>query len=197
MKIVRAIEHVGQQGYSGVGYVPLLCADTARVNRGEAVYLAHPEHAYSLTPCLYARLRGVCKSVDGGQAECYVEALGLALHLCDETLRDALRRDGLPWTSAVSFDRAIVAGEPELRLADLPPGPESFALRVGAEERRGGGEPLAGRLLSTISGFSRVLSFNTGDWLLLPLMPPAGLVSLPARVQLTLGGHLLLDEHIR
>ncbi|PID90741.1 MAG: hypothetical protein CSA97_01325 [Bacteroidetes bacterium] len=198
MKIVRAIESPVSHDQHALGkHLPLVCADTARVNRGEPVYLPYPAHAYSLTPCLYIRLRGVCKAVDRQQAERYIDGMGSALHFCDETLLAELRSSGLPWTSALSFDRAIIAGQEGMISPDLLGEAGGFALTMAGVQHPIPEGVLPASLMATISRFSGLFTFNTGDWLLMPLSQPVPITALPARAQLSFRGQLLLDEHIR
>ena len=85
-----------------------MCADTARANRGEPIYLPCSAHSYSLMPTLCLRCRGVCKDVVPAKALEYVDSLGFALHMADESQAAELHRLHLPIAPAYSWDRCIV-----------------------------------------------------------------------------------------
>ncbi|KQM08157.1 MAG: hypothetical protein AL399_08910 [Candidatus [Bacteroides] periocalifornicus] len=106
MKIIRVFRVPNGAGGVQEGY--LVCADTARANRGEPIYLPCSAHSYSLMPTLCLRCRGVCKDVVPAKALEYVDSLGFALHMADESQAAELHRLHLPIAPAYSWDRCIV-----------------------------------------------------------------------------------------
>ena len=106
MKIIRVFRVPRRTGGAQEGY--LVCADTARANRGEPIYLPSSAHSYSLMPTLCVRCRGVCKDVTPAKALEYVDSLGFALHMADESLAAELHRQHFPIDPAYSWDRCIV-----------------------------------------------------------------------------------------
>lgn len=106
MKIIRVFRVPNGAGGMQEGY--LVCADTARANRGEPIYPPYPSHSYSLMPTLCLRCRGVCKDVVPAKALEYVDSLGFALHMADESRADELYGQHLPIAPAYSWDRCIV-----------------------------------------------------------------------------------------
>lgn len=106
MKIIRVFRVPNGAGGVQEGY--LVCADTARANRGEPIYLPCSAHSYSLMPTLCLRCRGVCKDVVPAKALEYVDSLGFALHMADESRADELYGQHLPIAPAYSWDRCIV-----------------------------------------------------------------------------------------
>lgn len=199
MKIVRSFSSPLVEEAGGPF---LVCADTARSNRGEPVFVRYPTHAHCVMPCLYARMLGVCKAVSEPEARAFLDGVGSALHFCDATLLALRRGMGAPLSEAYSFDRSIVAGP----LEQMESGhcgrlwEDRFSVRLainGETQAEISLGDVGVRLLRTVASASSVFTINSGDWLLLPLLDREVSLPLPGRLQLYLQGVLHLDEIVR
>lgn len=176
----------------------MVCADTARCNRGETVRLSRPEDSHTLTPCLCIRARGKCKAIDEEWARHYAEALAVAIHICQASDRERLTQMGVPLDAAYSRDRSLIVG-PFTPQSD-PSLPKQGALTLRINQAT---HPL-GELADCLSMIteamvftSGVLSLNSGDFVLIPLGIDEIPFESPARVTLALNGRPLLDELVR
>lgn len=142
--------------------------DSSIVKNGNPVYI--PDFDSEFCGRLYAALR-ICrlgKSVALRFAHRYIGEIAPAIALSAEGLLSELRRRGLPWAEAISFDKACVLGQ-----FRTPEELEQLSLHVDFSN----GETVSLRLPEKESMFraiEKISSDNTikmGDLILLPLSP--------------------------
>lgn len=187
MKIIRFV--VNARGESEV----VVCTDTARSNRGE-VYFFSGEDVYGVMPCIYFRVRQNSRTLRDEEWEHWVDGYGYALHLENETFRQA----GGSVARIYSADRTIIAsalaGIESARLSELM----QAQLRIVVEEEATLlSLPSVSFVAQSMRSIRSWLTLNAGDWVMFPLAAEARTVRFPVRVYLYESERLVLDELLR
>ena len=186
MKIIRFVVNARSESEVGV------CTDTARSNRGE-VYFFSGEDVYGVMPCIYFRVRQNSRTLRDEEWEHWVDGYGYALHLENESFRQA----GGSVARIYSADRTIIAsalaGIESARLSELM----QAQLRIAVEEATVLSLPSVSFIAQSMRSIRSWLTLNAGDWVMFPLAAEARAVRFPARVYLYESERLVLDELLR
>lgn len=156
-----------------------------------------------LVPCLYSRMRGVCKAVDPPDIKEYVEAMGVALHLINKRKLAKARANGTPWSGAMCADRTLIASATQAPPAiswlslNAPPSAKWRILRSSNPTDRRLEWLTPQSIYEGLSHVSYLMSLNTGDWVVFPFADTEQLYPEDNRVQVEVDNILLLDELIR
>lgn len=130
----------------------------------------------------------------------YVEAVAPAVLFVATDLLASRRAAGLPWTSAISYDRCLALG----RFAELPPA-DIDSCRVGLDLRRSSGGDVTSLstefpgvdFSSVIESLSRDNTIKTGDIILIAIAPDGPKAVPGYSAELSLNGESSLRFNIR
>lgn len=131
----------------------------------------------------------------------YVEAVAPCVLFVGADLLEELRKAGLPWTRAISYDRCLALGRFE-KTEGTAPGPKGIAMEIADSEGieaavRIEADPLDCDNVEAIGLLSRDNTLKTGDILLLDMSREAMRVSPGQSVRLTMNGETSLRFNIR
>ena len=181
MKIVRLLS---------TGYFAL-CADTARVNRGEC-YFFSSSSGYALMPCLLLQMAANSRTLTPAKLLDSVDAFGFALHVENSTT--AL--DDRKFLQTYSADRSIIVSERIPFSSARWQGIQTIAITTTNHVVEKLLPPLLSSFQQALEHLTTIITLNMGDWLLYPLLHQSLPLTFPERVYLEVDNTRLLDEQL-
>lgn len=128
-----------------------------------------------LMPTLVLRIGKLGKGIASRFADRYFDGRTMGCAAVATDMLRALRREGLPWFPAISFDKACMLGD--FRGMDEPM-PALFEMTCGADTLRYDTEMIRHSAGEVLQKLSRDITVKSGDMILLALHP----LGLPARI---------------
>lgn len=160
MKIIGFISEDGDAP-AGISF-----PDSCLIHNGKPLFIPDFDTDFRLYPSLAVKITKVGKCIEPRFAHRYYEKAAPAINVRAMGVLDELRKKGLPWTRAVSFDGSIILGE--FTRDDSDPGLlQGFSIICGESEAnwRPSKEFSINEAISAASEFR---TLKTGDIIICP-----------------------------
>ncbi|MDE5869644.1 MAG: 2-hydroxyhepta-2,4-diene-1,7-dioate isomerase [Muribaculaceae bacterium] len=141
--------------------------DSAIVKNGNPVFLPDFDSSFSAIPFFAIKIIRLGKNIAPRFAERYFSEVAPVLLLRGDNVMSSLKNAGLPWNSAIGFDKSIVIGE----FLEYKPWEEDSPLTICIDEKRVAIMPFPHKvdIDEVIYQVSRYNSLKMGDLILIPL----------------------------
>lgn len=141
--------------------------DSAILKNGNPVFIPDFDNSFSAIPYLAVKINRLGKNVASRFSERYYSEAAPVLILRADNIFESLKKAGLPWNSAIAFDKSIVTGEfsDYNKLKDASP----LSIAVNDEKIADFIIPEKEVINNAVSQVSRYNSLKMGDLILIPI----------------------------